>query len=1128
MALTASQVELLYVAFYNRPADPAGLAYWESSSATYGQAANYFGASPEYTAMFTGLTNTQVVAQVYENMFNRLPDPAGLIYWSNLLTAGTLTLGSIALAIAGGAQGTDATILANKVTAATDFTNNIVTTPEILTYSGAAANHQASQWLDTVGSSPSSLTGALGTEAGVIAALIAPVIGTTSTLTTNPDTVTGGSNVVVNGTDAPAGTTTWTALDTITLIGTNNVFNLATTVAIVNPAGATVSGVQTMNVTEAGAASAIALNTTAFTGLTQLTATTAQATNVITTLTAAATTNVTLTGTTADTTAGALTVLGGNNVTVTGTGSAIVVGGSTATDPTGTVAVTDTTQAGNNVAIDGGNGVTVRTTGQTTGTVIVGHTATPAAGAVSVTVGGLHTAATTGAVTVVGGSTITISDVDVNSGALGAAAVITGTVTATGGATTTAISVTEAATVAANAGTAASANVNNLVAAVSGVTAGVVTIADNSAGSQTVANTLAAVTLNNYGNSTITSTALNTVTLSGTGGTLGITLGGTAAQVLANTTLTANLGGGSLGVISDLTAAKQIATVNAVLSANTTLAGITDTALRTLAVSGTGVLTLSATNAALTSVTLAGAAGFNGTLVGTGVTALTAANTTGAVTATLTSTTQTFTGGTGRDIITIAADATKVITGGSGTNDELILGGTTYTLANTGTEVTGFEIVGVNAGATGGAFNLANIAAGATGIDVAGAGSFTFTNVARTAGLSIDLATTAITYGTSSTTGVSDSLTVTLNGLQASPGVVNATGTIGYITTALTLADANNNAIGTVAVVTDATVAGGFDTITTLTDGGGVANLSSFSVSGTGGLDITNSIATTATSLTISDTTTSTHNDVWFGFTDASLANLTYTGTEALTLTAITNDVTPIVSIANTGTGVLTISGMIDSSNTSLTLTDKVALTFVNANTVAASVVGGSDNSAVSVTMAGATGIKTVTLGNGANTVSISNIVTGNTVTLGTGQDSVTFAGGATSTAVDNVTVGTHTLADSFTFGLTGVNFATVAGGTITGAIAVDQLHFSADNANALVIAHGTDSAVAATAIANAITAAAATIHDVGWTYDSANNTTYIADASATAGAAVGNTTVIAVVGVHTVTANGTAGLLIG
>ena len=829
--------------------------------------------------------------------------------------------------------------------------------------------------------------------------------GQTFTLGTYPDTVTGGSYVVVNGIDAPAGTTTWTPLDTITLTGTNNVFNLATTAAIQNPVGATVSGVQTMNVTEAGATSAITLNTTAFTGLTQLTATTAQATGAITTLTAAATTNVSLTGTTADATAGALTVLGGNNVTVVGKGSAIVVGGSTATDPTGTVTVTDTTQAAANVAVDGGVGVTVTTTGQTTGTVIVGATV-PAAGAVSVTVGGLTTAARTGVVTVTGGSTITISDVVANTTTTGTA--LTGNVTATGGATTTAITVTQAATVAVAAASTDGANASSAgFAAVGGVTAGGVTIADKNAGSTTVANTIAAVTLNNWDDlqaattSTISSTALNTLTLSGTGGRLQITEGGSTAQIAANTTLTLNLNGGSQGVLTD--ASNQFKTVNAVLTANDTVAGITDTALRTLAVSGTGVLTLSATNAALTSVTLAGAAGFNGTLVGTGVTALTAANTTGAVTATLNAATQTFTGGTGRDIITIAADATKVITGGSGTTDRLILSNTaaTYTLANTNTKVTGFEqLITTNVG--GGTYNMASF----TGFNVVGvnvaASTNTFTNVAAGTSLNLESDTVAVVYqaalGTTS---------VAVNLVGTAVTAANGGGTAGFATTALTLSDINSVGLATVTINSDASVFQGLHTIATLTD----TTLSNLAITGTGSLGI-GLASTNATTLTISDNGTGASATA-DGFTTSltssgnGLGAINYSGTHAFTTVLLVDNVANLaITNANTGTsGVFTVSGHTNTNAAaaSLTLTGAVAYTGnYDAATGAMTVSGATDNSAVSLSMNNATGIKTITLGNGANIV-----VTGgaaDVITVGTGANSITGGAGA-----DRIVLGAHT-----------------------------------------------------------------------------------------------------------------------
>ena len=259
MALTASQIEQLYVTFYNRPADPAGLAYWEGSGATYAQVANYFGASPEYTATFTGMNNTQIIAQIYENMFNRAPDAGGLIYWTNELTSGALTLGTIAVTIANAALGTDATTLANKVAAATDFTNNINTTPEILAYSGAAGNAEASIWLATVGSSAGSLTAALAAEAAVIAGLVPPTTGTTYTLTTGTDHIAigaGTTNIVngtVNGNPLGENTQTLSVGDVVAGNG-NTVLNLAVS-GTGNAALVTLSNLSKINIVSTTATS---------------------------------------------------------------------------------------------------------------------------------------------------------------------------------------------------------------------------------------------------------------------------------------------------------------------------------------------------------------------------------------------------------------------------------------------------------------------------------------------------------------------------------------------------------------------------------------------------------------------------------------------------------------------------------------------------------------------------------------------------------------------------------------------------------------------------------------------------------------------------------------------------------
>jgi S-layer protein len=1005
-----------YLAILGRNPDPSGFSYWvqtlaDNNNTVAAQTAivNGFGNSSEFRSVYASLNTTQAVTLLYNNVLLRAPDSGGLTYWSN-------------------------------------YANNLIASGQTLTNAYAQTASQIIYTASANGSGDSASVNSR-TTAAVASGQATPT--TTYTLTTNIDTITGSSNMIVSAADNAAAAT-WTGLDSIIGTGTNNTFNVATSLALAGaPAGAVVTGIQTMTVAQGGNV-ASTLNTTGFTGLTQLTATTVAGTGSATSLTAAATTNVNLTGSTANTTAGALTVLGGNNVTVTGVGSAIVVGGTSTTSPVGTVSVTDTTQAATNVAIDGGNGVTVRTTGQTSGTVIVGATVA-AAGAVSVTVGGLTTAATTGVVRVTGGSTITISDVVANTTTTGTA--VTGTIQATGGTTTTAISVTQAATVAVAIAIGNVANTSNVVAAVGGVTAGVVTIADKNPGSTTVANTLAAVTLANYGASTITSTALNTLTLSGTGSTLSITEGGSTAQIAANKTLALNLGGGSLGVITDVS--DQFTLANVTLSANTTLAGTTGTVgttLKTLALSGTGVLTLTSANAALTSITLAGAAGLNSDISGTAITALTAAGTTGAVTATLNAGTQTFTGGTGRDIITIGANATKVITGGSGTTDRLVLSNTAATyLAATNTNVTGFEQLFVtNVG--GGTYNMSSF----TGFNVVGvnvaASTNTFTNVAAGTSLNLESATTAVVYqaalGTTS---------VVVNLVGTAVTAANGGGTAGFATTALTLNDINNVGLGTVTINSDASVFQGLHTIATLTDGA----LSNLAITGTGSLGI-GLAATTATTLTISDNGTGTSATA-DGFTTSLtstgdvLGAINYSGTHAFTTALLVDNVANLaITNANTGTtGVFTVGGHTNTLLTaaSLTLTGSVAYTGVYLSTSAMTVSGATDNSVVNLTLAGATGAKTVTLGNGADVVvtgAANDVITvgtgGNTITGAAGGDLITLGAGTASSAIVQ-SAAAQTILGSVTSGTTALTLAAGAD-RVVGLQAGDTINLTALTVN--------------------------------------------------------------------------------
>lgn len=145
MAIVATHVaavQELYVAYFGRPADPAGLDYWtnivEAQKSTAAVSAT-FAVSDEYKAAFAGMTNTQIVDKIYSNLFGRAADAAGREYWVKLLDAGTIKVDTIVAEVATAALTTDAEAVENKVVAATAFTAALDTPAEQAGYSGAAA-----------------------------------------------------------------------------------------------------------------------------------------------------------------------------------------------------------------------------------------------------------------------------------------------------------------------------------------------------------------------------------------------------------------------------------------------------------------------------------------------------------------------------------------------------------------------------------------------------------------------------------------------------------------------------------------------------------------------------------------------------------------------------------------------------------------------------------------------------------------------------------------------------------------------------------------------------------------------------------------------------------------------------
>jgi len=120
-------VQKSYVAYYGRPADPAGQDYWALRMDSEGQSLNAiigaFGNSDEFNRRYGGLSFTALVTRIYQQALGRDPDPAGLAFYVGELQAGRRTLQSITLDVLNGATtAPDATVVANKLQVAAYFT----------------------------------------------------------------------------------------------------------------------------------------------------------------------------------------------------------------------------------------------------------------------------------------------------------------------------------------------------------------------------------------------------------------------------------------------------------------------------------------------------------------------------------------------------------------------------------------------------------------------------------------------------------------------------------------------------------------------------------------------------------------------------------------------------------------------------------------------------------------------------------------------------------------------------------------------------------------------------------------------------------------------------------------------
>jgi len=128
----ATQKELaeLYVAVLGRAPDAEGFAYWTnalSQGATLEQInAEWMTNQVEVQTRYEGLNPDQFLSAIYENVLGRMPDAAGLAFWTPLLESGTLSRDTFVSAIIAGAKAptggaSDAALLSNRAEIGLEF-----------------------------------------------------------------------------------------------------------------------------------------------------------------------------------------------------------------------------------------------------------------------------------------------------------------------------------------------------------------------------------------------------------------------------------------------------------------------------------------------------------------------------------------------------------------------------------------------------------------------------------------------------------------------------------------------------------------------------------------------------------------------------------------------------------------------------------------------------------------------------------------------------------------------------------------------------------------------------------------------------------------------------------------------
>lgn len=124
---TVSDLQQLYIGYFGRAADQAGLNFWLGAINNDGLSLDNVHAafvnSEEYTAQYEGLTVSQKVAAVYQNVLGRAADAEGQAFWTKAIEDGTITEDQLIEGLLSGLSKNDALAVSNKVIVANYYTS---------------------------------------------------------------------------------------------------------------------------------------------------------------------------------------------------------------------------------------------------------------------------------------------------------------------------------------------------------------------------------------------------------------------------------------------------------------------------------------------------------------------------------------------------------------------------------------------------------------------------------------------------------------------------------------------------------------------------------------------------------------------------------------------------------------------------------------------------------------------------------------------------------------------------------------------------------------------------------------------------------------------------------------------